>query len=95
VLLITGGRTMRDRFIENNGCIAQTPVESAAAAKSISKLYNWAAQLFIRGHGFRSMDLTPSSQKMAVYLRRLQTRSRGNFSHNFLEIWHFCQGHCK
>ena len=40
VLPITGGRTMRDRFVQNNGCTSQTPQEPAAGSgKHIKTVY--------------------------------------------------------
>ncbi|KAH8891721.1 carbohydrate esterase family 1 protein [Thozetella sp. PMI_491] len=41
VLPITGGRQMRDRFVKNNGCTAQTPTEpEAGSGKHIKTTYS-------------------------------------------------------
>ncbi|KAH6840584.1 Alpha/Beta hydrolase protein [Chaetomium sp. MPI-CAGE-AT-0009] len=40
VLPIAGGRQMRDRFVANNGCTAQSPPEPAAGGKHVKTAYS-------------------------------------------------------
>lgn len=58
VLPIAAGRQMRDRFVKNNGCTAQTPAEPAAGGRHVKTAYQGCGEYPVVWNAFDG-DHTP------------------------------------